>query len=261
MKVDRHSIVLAVLVAAMPVAGQQRLPHSETTFGNCSPNMSHKSGSVYINCRNLDPEVASQLSDIVRSISSLENTAKVDNRRLVKEALKQIRASLDEAFTKASSEKGTNIFQSSSGSCSPNIVGTGNTTICGPQDLQVTPQQALLLTRHLQGVPQTIARGTITVLLEVQNRATQVAGQTLITALQNAGVNVKVETAVMMLDAQDNFGGVSFKDVGTLSEPFANMLGVLLQQLGVVSGPVPAFGPASEASPTADFTIVIRRVQ
>jgi hypothetical protein len=126
----RVTLFFVMLVTCIISAKAQSKPSTvDTTYGNCSPNMAHNSGSVTIVCKGLDPAVASEMSEVVKDLSALNRkTATEKNQQLMIKMLRDMRASLEHAV----SGETTTIIQNSTGNCSPNIVGNNNVNNCVP---------------------------------------------------------------------------------------------------------------------------------
>lgn len=249
------ALILAVCTAC---TGQAKPTDVETTYGSCSPNMAHNSGSVTIKCQGLDPAIAAQIVEVVKQVSVLNRkTATEKNQQLMIKTLKQIQASLETALAEPPIQVNGPIVQTSTGYCSPNIVGNNNTTVCGPQDLEISAQQSAELTRLASEISPNIPRGQITLELEVKNHRTQVAGAELAGALRNAGLNTNPLTTDWYTSDVNNYGGITFENLSERSLPMAKVLSGLLNRLGIVHGPIPFF--LSTDAPSADFTIVVRK--
>ncbi len=253
------ALTLCVGVAFEAPATSQ---HSEITYGGCSPNMSRNSGSVTINCTGLDPAVAAEITEVVKQLSLLnKKTATEKNQQLMIKMLKDIKNSLESAINQPAFQTNAPITQSSSGNCSPNIVGNNNTNVCGSQDLKINPDQAEKFTRSMISIPSNIPKGKIMLLIEIQNHRTQVAGEVLGNALKNAGFDVDQEESYMIGINGNNYGGITFTNVSPPAQPVAFAIATLLNRLGIVSGPIPTFVLPAGATSTPDFTIVVRKPQ
>jgi hypothetical protein len=255
-----------VLFASAICAGQSKSA-SQATYGDCSPNMSNNSGNVTIRCTGLDPAIADQIAEIIRQLSILNKKAAIaKNQQSMIKTLQEIKGSLDQAIARPAVEVNALIIQSSAGNCSPNIVGSGNTNICGPQALNINDMQADEITQGILAAPSNIPKGQISISLEIENHRTQVAGEALANALTRAGLDVSLTESYSVGSLPNNYGGITFMEVGRPADPLVKLLGELLNRLGVVSGPIPTFAPYS--SPylpprplTPNFSIIIRKPQ
>jgi|SRR5579875_302295 len=248
-----------MLTCFVSAAGHAQSRGGDTTYGECSPNLAHNSGSVVINCKGLDPSVALQLSELVRDISLLnKKTATEKTQRQMIELLRSVRATVQEALSRPSVQVNAPVTQISTGSCSPNVIGNNNVNVCGPQELKVDDVQQRDLTERLAQLPPELKKTDIQVLLEVTDHATSTAGITLVNALKAAGLRIDLETAYMMGTPPDNYGGISFINILPTNEGLANALGLYLNQTGIVSGPVPAFKPETTAQ-GSKLIVVIRK--
>lgn len=255
-----------VLISALALAGTSTFAapttpqSSETTYGNCSPNMSRNSGTVTINCTGLDPAVAVEISEVVKQLSLLnKKTATERNQQLMIKTLKDIKNSLHSAINQPTFKTNGPLHQNSTGNCSPNMVGNNNTNVCGAQDLNIDADQAEKFTRGMSSIPSNFPNRKIKLLIEIQNHRTQVAGEVLGNALQKAGFDVDIMESYMI--GGDNYGGISFLGVSSSSLPMANAITTALNQAGIVSGPVPILYVPAGFPPIPDFTIVVKRQQ
>ncbi len=253
------SFILAITSACSP---QVRSPSVETTSGYCSPNMAHNSGTVTINCKGLDPAIASEISDVVKELSLLnQKTASEKNQQLLIKMLKEMKASLQAAIARPGVQVNGPVTQSSTGNCSPNIVGNNNTNVCGPQDLNIDSQQAADLTNQLHDLIATSPTGKVEVDIEFQNHRTQMAGRTLGDALRRAGLEVKVDESWMLSSSENNYGGITFMNVSPSTEALAMTVAGLLNRLKIVTGPIPTFHAPPGQPATDTLVIFVRRPQ
>jgi hypothetical protein len=128
----RSKVLLCVALTLTVLLSAQSKPRpSQTTYGECSPNMADNSGTVNISCSHLDPAVATQLIELVKQISALNKKAATEkNQQLILKTLQDMNSSLK--ATMSGVQVNAPIVQTSAGDCSPNIVGVGNTNNCTP---------------------------------------------------------------------------------------------------------------------------------
>jgi hypothetical protein len=176
-----RSTILLCTILTPPIApqiAQSKAKESQTTLGDCSPNMANNSGTVSINCSHLDPAVASQIAEIVKQISTLNRKAATErNQQLILKTLQDINSSLKSAISGI--QINAPIVQTSNGDCSPNFVGQGNTNTCAPKPVSISKEQAQVITDALKSAGRT--SGTISINYEYSAPDGQQAAETLAT--------------------------------------------------------------------------------
>jgi hypothetical protein len=219
--------------------------------------MTHNSGTVNITCSHLDPAVAAQIVEIVKQISTLNKKAATDrNQKLILSTLHEINSSLRTAVSGV--QVNAPISQISTGDCSPNIVGQGNTNLCAPKAISISPEQSKMIASLLAGMNQNGRR--IVIAYEWSTPNGEVIAEALRQALVSAGLDVQP------LQGAGNYfppcfsgeitPGLSFYCVRGDDDALVRAIGTALLRANVIRPPVNATRAAKDTDP---LTIMIRK--
>jgi hypothetical protein len=222
-----YVILLFAAFRGLPASSQTTTGKSSTS-GACSPSSSGSGNSFIINVKNcgIGAEQGAKIVEMLKKALADSQTRDAKLNQLL------------ELASRPTVQVGGSIIQTG-GDCTQNIVaGSGNTNICGPKPLHISPEQGATITQFLKSTGLT---GAVTIGYEYGVDQGSIA--VLINAFQSAGIPATSNGAMMMGGCDgamhNNLPGLSI-DCIDVNDPLSNAIAQAFVLSKIFPNTVPA---------------------